>query len=315
MNRGTLGPALGVAALNLGSVAAAAPNDAPLDERVRRMEERIAEQDAEIERLRQASSDVGVARAVRVPAGTEVEDAVGVGDAVHVDGVVRGDAVSVGSDVVVGPGGHVRGDAVAIGGQVVVAAGGRIDGDRVALGLSAPPLPAGPDRHAAGSLVLGSPLETLRWLQQRMVWMLAIGGASAVTIGLFPNRVAQVARDVEARPVRSGLVGAFASVGLLLFAALFVAMTVGVGSPVSLAIVAMLFAAWLLGFVAFCQAVGDKLPIASKPQARWLSLLVGVMVLGFASLLPWVGWLALAGISAIGVGASLSTRFGRVSSG
>jgi len=251
---------------------------------------------------------------IRVEAGQSVEEAIALWHDVHVRGRVTGDALSVGGDVVVHEGGRVDGDAVSIGGLVVIDEGGFVGGDNVAVHLGDTPAPApeaAADHHAVGSLALAAGAdETMRWLYHRLVWMLTVAGAGVVTVGLFPDRVARVATDVSRRPVRSAVVGTLATGLLSLFALLFVALTFGFGSPLSLAIFAALGGAWLLGFVGFCQALGDRLPVDSKVHGRWLALSAGVLVLAFAGSLPWVGWFGLVGISMVGIGAALSTRFG-----
>lgn len=244
------------------------------------------------------------------------EEAIAVWHDVHVRGHVTGDAVAVGGDVRVHSGGRVDGDAVSIGGQVYVDEGGFVAGDKVAVSMGdAEPLfhEAASDNHgAAGSLapLAMSADDTMRWLYHRLVWMLTVAGAGIVTVGLFPDRVSRVASDVSSRPVRSAVIGTLATGLSSLFALLFVVLTFGLGSPISLAVFAALGVAWLLGFVGFCQALGDKLPVDSQVHGRWLALGAGVVVLAFAGTLPWVGWFGLVGVSMVGIGASLSTRFG-----
>lgn len=279
--------------------------------------------EAKVERMRrvtEAPPPAGVAGPeITVGEGQSTEEAIAIWHDVHVVGHVTGDALAIGGDVVVHAGGQVDGDAVSIGGSVRVDEGGHVAGDKVALGFGPAPSPtpassASPQasgHHAAGSLVLATGAnETVQWLYHRLVWMLTIAGAGVITVGLFPDRVARVASDVSRRPVRSALVGTIATSTLVLFALLFLALTFGLGSPVSLAILAALAVAWLLGFVGFCQALGDRLPVDSEVHGRWLALGAGVTALAFAGSLPWVGWLGLLGVSMVGIGAALSTRFG-----
>ena len=94
------------------------------------------------------------------------------------------------------------------------------------------------------------------------------------------------------------------------FSGLFVLLTLGLGTPVSALLMAGLGAAWLFGFVGLCQVVGDRLPFADKPQGRWLTFLVGTMLLTFLGSLPWVGWLVVFTASMVGIGAAITSRFG-----
>jgi cytoskeletal protein CcmA (bactofilin family) len=297
------------------SPALAVEPDGDLKEELREVREQLAKlqaaQDARDQQ--EAAQHETPTGAVVILSGETQEEALAVWNDLHVHGTVTGEALAVGGDVVVHEGGHVGGDVVSIGGSVTVEEGATVDGDRVALKMSeyAGVDASAQDHHASGSLYLASQSqETLQWLYHRMVWMLTVAGAGVITVGLFPDRVARVAANLEEGPVRAAVVGTTATSLLLLFAVLLVAVTVGIGSPISLAVVAALAGAWLLGFVGFCQAVGDRLPVDSKVHGRWLALLAGVMLLSFAGSLPWVGWFGLVGVSMVGIGASLSTRFG-----
>jgi len=272
-------------------------------------------------------SRTGFGQAVSVAEGEEVAEAVSFGSDVHVAGHVLGDAVSFGGNVRISPTGRVDGDAVSFGGRVEVLGDGSVAGDRVAMGLPSmgpayptppvpPQLPVPP--VGTGALLQVAPeaqlsgSELLHLLQRKLVWLLSLSGAGVLVIGLFPQRVGRVARDLEERPVRAAAVGVLATGFLLLFSLLFTLLTIGLGSPVSAGLVAVLGAAWLLGFVGLCQAVGDRLPFdQNQPYGRWLAFLVGVLVLTFLGSLPWVGWLVVGAASTLGIGSALSTRFGR----
>jgi hypothetical protein len=257
---------------------------------------------------------VGFGQPVHVEADEHVREVVSFGHDVTVAGRVDGDAVSFGGNVVVLSTGRVDGDAVAFGGVVNVAEGGRVTGDRASLGMpgaAADLTAAGGDHHAVGSVALATDASTLLHnLYQRLVLLLSVAGAGVLVVGLFPNRVSRIAQDLEARPVRSAIVGTLATGFLGLFALLFTVLTLGLGIPVSAVAVGVLGLAWLLGFVGLCQAVGDRLPLDQRPHGRWLAFLVGVVLITFLGSLPWVGWLVVGAASIIGVGAALSTRFG-----
>lgn len=310
--------------LLLGGTARAEPAAAPDPARYEAMEAELHELRARLEAMEHdAASElspgelVGAGR-VEVPAGQVASEAVSLRDDVVVSGHVIGDAVSLMGDVIVRPGGRVDGDTVAIAGEVVVEPGGRVGGDRVALGLGGELSPAlaltgGLDdpHHAAGALALAG--EATAWVQalyHRLVMWLTLAGAGVVTVGLFPERVARVAADVEDRPGRALTVGTLGAGFLSLFALLFAIVTVGLGSPLSVLVLLALGAAWLLGFVAFCQAVGDRLPFDHKAHGRWLAFLVGAGLVVFAGSLPWMGWFVMLAASLLGVGAALSTRLG-----
>ncbi|MEQ1567628.1 MAG: hypothetical protein ABMA64_18440 [Myxococcota bacterium] len=304
----------------LGAPSFAADTDA-LRQQIDELKQQVEEQSREIEALRSpdrsepAAQRVGFGQPVRVDVGESVDEVVSFGHPVDVFGHVRGDAVSFGGDVRVGGTGSIDGDAVSFGGRVAVEPGGVVAGNRVAMASSEPVSVAlAPDENpAAANLHLSThPRQLLSAVYHRLVWMLSVAGAGVLVVGLFPQRVSRVARDLEARPIRSAVVGALATGFLVSFAALFAVVTLGLGSPVSLILLLVLGVAWLLGFVGLCQAVGDRLPIQERPHGRWIALLVGVLLISFASSLPWIGWLVVFGTSMVGIGAALSTRFGGV---
>lgn len=262
-------------------------------------------------------SRTGFGQAVSVGADETVDEAVSFGSDVNVAGHVLGDAVSFGGNVRIAPTGRVDGDAVSFGGRVEVLDGGAVSGDRVAMGLPAiaPPAPPLPPRApiGAGTVldVTAAGSDLLATIHRKLVWLLSLSGAGVLVVGLFPQRVGRVARDLEERPMRAAVVGTLASSFLMLFSLLFTLLTLGLGLPVSAMLVALLGGAWLLGFVGLCQAVGDRLPFEDRPYGRWIAFLVGVVLLTFLGSLPWVGWLVVGAASVLGVGSALSTRFGR----
>jgi hypothetical protein len=249
-----------------------------------------------------------------VHAGETVDEVVSFGEDVEVAGHVTGDAVSFGGNVIVRSTGRIDGDAVAFGGAVSLEPGGVVAGDHVAMGMpsvmptfgapdDAPPAAAAMSPAAEAKSIVGA-------VYRRLVLLLFLAGAGVLVVGLFPRRIGRIASDLEAHPVRAAAVGALATGFLSVFGVLFLVLTLGLGLPITLLLFAVLGLSWLLGFVALCQAVGDRLPVESRPYGRWLAFLVGVVLLTFLGSLPWVGWLVVAGASVLGVGAAISSRFG-----
>lgn len=276
----------------------------------------LAELRSEIRQIRphaerRGGERVGYGQVVRVEEGQEVDEVVGFGDDVHVLGHVRGDATAFGGSVIVHPTGVVRGDAVAFGGDVRIHDGGRIEGGRVSLGVPGVALeePGSPALGAVGALASDAQ-GLLAMLYRRLVLMLSFAGAGVLVVGLFPSRVGRISTTLEQRPFRSLFVGAMATGFLALFSLVFAVITLGLGLPVSLMVVAVLGLAWLMGFVGLCQALGDRLPFEQKPHGRWLAFLIGTILITCVGSLPLIGWLAVLGASTIGIGAALSSRFG-----
>jgi hypothetical protein len=248
------------------------------------------------------SSIIDYTSNVTVEAGTPVADAIS-GQDVRVDGHVTGNATSFAGDVIVGDGGVIDGDATTFSGRVKVEPGGEIHGNRVAFSVDVPELGADLSPLARGPSFLDG-------FYRRLVLILSFAGAGVMTVGVFPKRIARVARGLEDRPVHSAFVGAFASGFVTLFSALLTVLTLGLGFPVALVLLGGLGVAWMLGFMGLCQAVGDHLPFEQKPHGRWVAFLVGVLLVTSIGSLPWLGWMVIGGSGLLGIGAALSTRFG-----
>ena len=294
-----------------------APLEDDLRAELRALREKYDAQERESARIRQELRQLQTARrperervafgdVVRVDRGEELDDVVAFGSDIVIEGRVTGNATAFGGNVRVLNTGMVAGDAVSFGGRVLVAPGGRVLGDRVALED-----PTGTTTSvAAATPAKGTVHSMLSVLYHRLVLLLSFAGAGILVIGLFPQRVERVAQGLELSPIWNGIVGVTVSTVVVVFSALFALVTLGLGAPVSLLAMGLLGAAWLFGFVGLCQAIGDRLPFANKPQGRWLTFLVGTILLSCIGTLPWVGWLVVISASMVGVGASITSRFG-----
>lgn len=238
----------------------------------------------------------------------QVGDVTSFGGPVTIEGHVYGDVASFGGPIELESGGIVEGDAVSLGGPVRVEDGAVLKGDRVDLGS---PTNVAFDHSAEDEVeseAHGGFAHFVGAFFRKLVFLLSLAGAGVLVVGLFPQRVARVAGDIEGHPLRSATVGFFASLTLSIISVIF-AITV-LGLPLSLLLWAFLGLAWLLGFVGLCQAVGDRLPFEEKPHGRWIAFLVGVVLVSFAGSLPFVGWLVVIAVSLLGIGASVTTRLG-----
>lgn len=270
-----------------------------LDEERTLREAMLEELRASRPRPRSTSSRTRMGAPAVVEAGQEVEELVAFGDDVLVHGTVRGNATSFGGNVQIGSTGVVLGDAVSFGGRVHVAPGGEVHGDRVGLASM-----DGFEEVEEGD-------GWVTWLYHRTLLALTLLGAGVLVVGLFPDRVGTISRQVARTPVSSGFVGAaFASLTVV-FSVLFMLLTLGLGTPVSAVGIALLGAAWLVGFVAVCQVVGDRLPMAA-PNGRWVALVAGALLFAFGGSLGLGGTLLAFMVSMLGIGAAVSSRFGAV---
>lgn len=229
-----------------------------------------------------------------VPAGQSVRDAVAFGGDIIVQGTVHRHATSFGGDIHIDDGGRVLGETTAFGGSVYPSASP----------VDAPPTTAALEVQSSVPTPLGMWASLAAWLLP----LLTFAGAGVFTVGMVPQRVERVADMLEDRPVASlgmGMLGGFA---ILVGSLLFVLSIIGI--PIALLLLTMLGMAWMLGFVAVCQAIGDRLPFDRPGLGRWTAFLVGAVLISVAGTLPWVGQIVLVLGSMVGVGAALATRLG-----
>lgn len=240
---------------------------------------------------------------VEVAVGEVVDEAVSFGAQVRVDGTVLGDAVSFGEDVVIGSTGVVTGDAVSFGGEVIVEPGGVVDGDRVALATDEAPT------SATGLAMLADKGSSwMHGMVRRTVLLLCLAGIGVLLLGLFPDKVHNTARGLERHPIRYGLAGLLLS-GTGAAVAGLLAITI-IGLPISAFVLLLLGLAWLLGFVALGQALGDLLPVPPTLRGKVGAFLIGVCLLGALSFVPYLGKLLIFFSFFPCVGAAVGTRFG-----
>jgi hypothetical protein len=242
-------------------------------------------------------------------AGEALADVVALDGSIVVGGRVAGDVIVLGGDVRLGPAGRVVGDVFVLGGAVAAAPGSVIEGRTVSyptLSRAWVTLLEGPSLGLppTSPLVVGAKLALLAgWL--------ALALALFATAG---REILHTSESVGQDPFRNFLIG-FTAVLALVLTALFLT-SLG-GSLVALpmlflvALLALLLKLW--GMVAVFHALGAWLAHRLLRQ-RLLPLTtatVGLVLLGAFKLLPWVGVWTWTVATLIGVGAALSTKFGR----
>jgi hypothetical protein len=242
----------------------------------------------------------------------------------EIRGTVDGNAVAIGSDVVVLPGGHVGGDALSVGGQVRMA-GGTVDGEtRSISAFSVGPI--------AG--VRLTPAEaTKRGLSLAVVcYLILVSMALAVAIGARTHleTIATTIRTDFSRSFLVGLLGEIAALPLFLLSMVALAITVVGILLIPFAAVAFALAvlgALDLGFLAMSLLTGDAVmrdegtvgerPLVSHLIAGLSVFLVLWLLAGGASFLGMAGgvlrllaflstWIA----ATVGLGATIITRVG-----
>jgi hypothetical protein len=245
-----------------------------------------------------------------IVAGEALSDVAALEGSVEVTGRVAGDVVVLGGDARLGPEAQVGGDVFVLGGTIQAApgahAGGRmvsyptassamitlVEGPSFGLGFTSP-------------VVLGTKLALLAaWAALLLVLFAASG-----------RQLLETADGVRREPFRSFMTGLTGVLALVLTAMFFSAFTGGlVGVPLLVLVVLLAMLLKLWGMVAVFYALGDWLArrLFRRPRMRPLNAAtIGLLVLGALKFLPYVGIWVWTAATLIGMGAALSTKFGR----
>ncbi len=233
-----------------------------------------------------------------VPAQAAPPGRVAVLEDLWVDGVVEGDVVALGGDVILGPGAHVRGDVVALYGRVERSGQARVSGRIVAVDS----LAALAAEHAPGTGGV------------RTVWglrALVAGGWLLVTTLLaaaLPRRL--VRGEWLVRRTGPRVAGLGVLVTLTLFAALVAVLGLGGGLavPGTLAVAGLFAGLKILGVAVLGGTVGRFLfrRVAGRTAPMPSQVFFGVLVLLVLRLVPVVGGLLWTVVSVWGVGAGVT---------
>lgn len=248
-----------------------------------------------------------------VEAGERVDgDVVAVFGSVRIEGEVTGNAVAVFGSVELGPRSAVSGDAVAVLGSLDDEDGSRVAGESVSIGLlpmtfGLPPLP-----FVLATIALG-------WMVSVFFgWMFAL---------LFPERLARVAETASRRTALSFALGVLSGPIAVVATVLLLVTVVGVVLAVFMPFVFVVFvyagqiaATYLLGCKLLRRApgVGSAMaPIAAANTLVAMFFTIGAvlwtatgMVRSIALFFDLVGAMLLLGLTCIGTGAFLLSRFG-----
>jgi hypothetical protein len=233
------------------------------------------------------------------------------GGSLEADGQIDGDILAAGGLVNLGPNAVVGGDVSSLGAQVSVAEGARIEGTQRNLvggpiqfsfpGVTTPP---------RIDVLINPVWEVLSFFFTAFLWAVL-----AILVALFLQRqVERTSRVVVTQPIISGGLGLLTLVVVPLILVV-VAITL-IGIPISLVGAVLLAFVWGFGMIAVGTEVGKRLAQVLKQEwAFAVSAGLGtftlvIVVNGFNTLFPCIGWLARLLVAIVGVGAVLLTRFG-----
>jgi hypothetical protein len=251
---------------------------------------------------------VGVGRDVIVD-GQALADVAALDGSVQVSGQVAGDIVVLRGDVRLAPTARVGKDIFVVGGTVRAAPGARVGGRMVSyptasnawlMLLEGPSLGLG----FASRLVVGAKLALLAAWTALLLLLFAASG----------RQLLETADDIRREPFRSFFVGLTGIVSLVLTGLFFSAVAHGIiGVPLLVLVVILAMVLKLWGMVAVFYALGDwvSLRLLHRRYRPLNAATLGLLLMGVVKFLPWFGDVAWTTATFIGIGAALSTKFGR----
>jgi hypothetical protein len=247
-----------------------------------------------------AKNKVRIGGNVIVEEGTEVKDAVAVGGSVTVNGKVRDSAVAVGGSVILGPDAVIGKDVVSIGGAVKQAQGSKIHGDVVELNI--------PGVSAIIPFFLEDTSSSWFWTF-KIASLLGFLALAVLLVAVMPRPFDLITDNVQQN---FGKVILWAVLGLVVLVplAFFLLISV-VGIPLIALEVFLAGIAFLVGYIAIAQLIGDKIAALMKRPALsviWLTVL-GLLALWLIGWVPLLGSFVKAAAIVLGFGGVLTTLF------
>ena len=235
--------------------------------------------------------------------------AVAISGSVRISGRVKGDVIVLGGDVALAETAEVSGDVYVLDGRIEATAGAVVGGRSVAYPEAADlwvALVQGPivGLPAGSPVVMGARLALLAF------WAVVI----LLAMSLGRRELLSTSESVRREPFRNFMLGMTAVFALLLtglFFSLLSGVFLGVPLVILVMVVALMLRFW--GMVAVFHALGEWLGrrLQKRPPLPLMAASYGLVALGILKFLPQIGIVSWSIATFIGVGATLSTRFGR----
>jgi hypothetical protein len=240
--------------------------------------------------------------------GNALADVAAVNGSVEVTGEVDGDVIVLAGDARLRPSARVAGDVFVVGG-VIQAAGARVGGRLVSYPTASQAwltLMEGPalGLSAVSPLVLGAKISLLAAWAALLLLLFAASG----------RQVLETAEGVRREPFHNFFTGLTCVLAITMTALFFGAFLGGIaGVPLLTLIVFLALALKLWGMVAVFYALGQWITrhVLRRTLRPLNAATLGLLALGILKFVPWIDVLAWNTATLIGIGATLSTKFGR----
>ena len=275
----------------------------------------------------QPTQDDGKRAAYRLEEGSLARDRVVVmGRDLHIAGEALNHAVAISGDAFIS--GRIVGDLIVLSGDVHLHEGAEIGGNVYVLGGM---IDAGSETLVGGRSVaypeasdlwvtlihgpvVGLPATSPVVLGTRLALVTFWGLVVLLLLSIGQREMLTTSASVRREPFRNFMVGITAIFALLLtalFFSLLSGLVLGVPLVILVMVVALVLRFW--GMVAVFHALGEWLSrrLASRPPLPLTAATYGLLALGVLKFLPEIGIWSWSIATFIGVGATLSSRFGR----
>jgi len=212
------------------------------------------------------------------------------------DQVIDGDLTVVGGDALIE--GTVQGDVNDYGGHIEMLPGAAITGEHNEFG--------GPYFGALAPWATAAGASTIMAENRRILRSLAYGAIILLIFLIFPARVRIALDRLERHPGLSAGVGTIALLAVIPIAVLLLVSIIGI--PLIPLEIAAVFAGVFIGQAALGMLVGRRLFELVHPQTTpspLAALLLGLIVIGAAQVVPFVGWFVTMLVVLVGLGAGI----------
>ena len=229
-----------------------------------------------------------------------VKEVVVFGANITVNGTVQKDVVAIGGNIFLGPTAKVGKEVVSIGGVIHKEPGAQIGDNEVELNIP-----------GLSSLIGFS--TTTNWVGWALAFKIFafIGflALALLVVAVIPRPFGLISIAVQQYTLKTILLG---TLGLLVLVplAVFLAITI-IGLPLVALEVFVVGVAFLVGYIAIAQLIGDKIAVLLKRpalNALWVTLL-GLLTLWLVGWVPIIGSLVKAAAIFLGFGGVLATIF------
>lgn len=229
-----------------------------------------------------------------------VEKVVAIGGNVTVYGIVKDEVVAIGGNVTLGQNARVGREVVAIGGFIHKEPGAQVGDDEVELNIP-----------GLSSLIgISTTTNWVGWaLAFKIFVFIGFLALALVIVAVIPKPFVLISTTVQENTLKAILLGILGLVVLVPLAA-FLAITI-IGLPLVALEVFVVGIAFLVGYIAIAQLVGDKIAALLKRPALntlWVTLL-GLLTLWLVGWVPFIGSLVKAAAIFLGFGGVLATIF------